>query len=103
MPESDEAEVAVQLPPLREILQARLDPWKTPLSSCTLPILFVRAYDSTIYHSGRHVLCQDLVAVVRAAGDSSAANALQKLNVGLGEQAGAHELPPGSVWTLRVI
>lgn len=103
VPESDEAEVAVQLPPLREILQARLDPWKTPLSSCTLPILFVRAYDSTIYHSGRHVLCQDLVAVVRAAGDSSAANALQKLNVGLGEQAGAHELPPGSVWTLRVI
>lgn len=103
VPESDEAEVAVQLPLLAQILGARLDAPKSPLSSCTLPLLFVRAHDSTIYHSGRHVLCQDLVAVVRAAGDNSAANALQKLNVGLGEQAGAHELPPGSVWTLRVI
>lgn len=103
VPESDEAEVAVQLPLLAQILGARLGAPTSPLSSCTLPLLFVRAHDSTIYHSGRHVLCQDLVAVVRAAGDNSAANALQKLNVGLGEQAGAHELPPGSVWTLRVI
>ena len=103
VPESDEAEVAVQLPLLAQILGARLGAPKSPLSSCTLPLLFVRAHDSTIYHSGRHVLCHDLVAVVRAAGDNSAANALQKLNVGLGEPAGAHELPPGSVWTLRVI
>lgn len=103
VPESDEAEVAVQLPRLREILAARLDARSSAPSTCTLPLLFVRAHDSTIYHSGRHVLCQDLVAVVRAAGDTSAANALQKLNVGLGEQAGAHELPAGSVWTLRVI
>lgn len=101
-PSSDEAEIAVQLPPLRAFLDARLDRdrWAT---QCTLPLLFVRAHDSTIYHSGRHILCQDLVAVVRAAGDPGAAQALQKLNVGLGEPAGAHELPPGSVWTLRVV
>ncbi|KAL4399911.1 RNA polymerase II-specific DNA-binding transcription factor [Malassezia pachydermatis] len=104
LPDSDEAEVAVQLPSLKSIIEARVDQDSdAPPSQCTLPLLFVRGYDSTIYHSGRHVLCQDLVAVVRAAGDIGAANALQKLNVGLGEQAGAHELPAGSVWTLRVI
>ncbi|WFD25686.1 hypothetical protein MNAN1_000650 [Malassezia nana] len=101
-PGSDETEIAVQLPPLRAFLDARLDR-DTTATQCTLPLLFVRAHDSTIYHSGRHILCQDLVAVVRAAGDPGAAQALQKLNVGLGEPAGAHELPPGSVWTLRVV
>ena len=60
-------------------------------------------------HDSHEILTQHMASrmvyctVVRAAGDNSAANALQKLNVGLGEQAGAHELPPGSVWTLRVI
>ena len=41
--------------------------------------------------------------MVRAAGDLGAANALQKLHVGLGEPAGAHEVPGGGAWTLRVI
>lgn len=93
-----ETDVAVHLPPLRAIIDAG-----DASPQCTLPLLFVRALDGAIYHSGRQVACQDLVAVVRAAGDSRAAEALKKLNVGLGEQAGAQELPPGSVWTLRVV
>lgn len=102
LPDSDETDVAVQMPSLKAILGERRETRDLP-TQCTLPLLFVRGHDSTIYHSGRHVLCQDLVAVVRAAGDAGAANALQKLHVGLGEQAGAHELPPGGVWTLRVV
>lgn len=100
VPDSDEAEMAVELPRLRELFSVHTD---AKSLQCTLPVLFVRGHDSAIYHSGRELLCQDLVAVVRAAGDHGAANALQKLNVGLGERAGAHELPAGSVWTIRVL
>ena len=55
VPESDEAEVAVQLPLLAQILGARLGAPKSPLSSCTLPLLFVRAHDSTISVSYTHL------------------------------------------------
>ncbi|WFD02921.1 hypothetical protein MOBT1_001609 [Malassezia obtusa] len=97
---NEETEVLVELPPLRNILGGADGAAAT---QCTLPLLFVRASDGAIYHSGRQVLCQDLVAVVRAAGDHRAAEALKKLNVGLGKAAGAHDLPAGSAWTIRVV
>ncbi|WFD29198.1 hypothetical protein MSPP1_000204 [Malassezia sp. CBS 17886] len=100
-----DAEVAVQLPPLKDILHARMraPASAAPVSQRTLPLLFVRGFDGTIYHSGRHILCQDLVAVVQDSGDAGAANALRKLNVGLGVQAGADDLPEGGAWTIRVV
>lgn len=100
---SDESEVVVDLPPLRRILELGGEDDPATQSQLTLPLLFVRSSDGAIYHSGRQILCQDLVAVVRAAGDHRAADALKKLQVGLGAAAGAHELPPGSVWTIRVL
>ena len=63
-----------------------------------------REYTYLEHHLG--VLAEhgrNALAVVRAAGDLGAANALQKLHVGLGEPAGAHEVPGGGAWTLRVI
>ena len=98
----DEVEIAVQLPPLRQMLETQRTGGES-VWQCTLPLLFVRPLDGATYHSGRQLVCQDLVAVVRAAGDLGAANALQKLHVGLGEPAGAHEVPGGGAWTLRVI
>ncbi|KAI3628125.1 hypothetical protein CBS14141_002126 [Malassezia furfur] len=99
----DEAEVVVDLPPLRRILEQGGESDTASQSQLSLPLLFVRSSDGAIYHSGRQILCQDLVAVVRAAGDHRAADALKKLQVGLGAAAGADELPPGSVWTIRVL
>lgn len=96
----DETEIAVELPKLSELLGTRA-PGADP-SQCVLPLLFVRGFDGTVYHSGRRVVCQDLVALVSAAGDVSAANALKKLNVGLGERAGAHEVAAGA-WTIRIV
>lgn len=92
-----EAEVVVALPPLRTLLEG---PYASQRS---FPLLFVRSADGSIYHSGRHVLCQDLVAIVRTAGDPRAAEALKKLHVGLGTAAGADDLPQGGVWTLRIV
>ncbi|WFD33850.1 hypothetical protein MCUN1_000673 [Malassezia cuniculi] len=97
----DETEIAVQLPQLTELLGAR--PADSEPSQCVLPLLFVRSFDGTVFHSGRSVVCQDLVAIVSAAGDVGAANALKKLNVGLGERAGAHKVPGGGAWTIRIV
>lgn len=97
---ADETEIAVQLPELGDLLGARA-PNADP-SECILPLLFVRSIDGAVYHSGRNVVCQDLVALVSAAGDVSAANALKKLNVGLGERAGAHKVR-GGAWTIRIV
>ena len=97
---TDETEIAVQLPELGDLLGARA-PNSDP-SQCSLPLLFVRSVDGAVYHSGRSVVCQDLVALVSAAGDVSAANALKKLNVGLGERAGAHKVH-GGAWTIRIV
>lgn len=70
------------------------------LQSQCLPLFFVRGCDGTGYHSGRHIACDDLFALVGAAGDPSAAEALRNLGVGLGQAAGASG---SGAWSLRVV
>ncbi|KAN0060070.1 hypothetical protein ACQY0O_008043 [Thecaphora frezii] len=65
-----------------------------------LPLLFVNDSDGTAFHSGRHVVCEDLVQLMKAAGHEADAQTLKQLGFGLGEVAGP---PKQGAWSVRII
>ncbi|EPQ29793.1 uncharacterized protein PFL1_02466 [Pseudozyma flocculosa PF-1] len=65
-----------------------------------LPLVFVKDSDGTAFHSGRHVVCEDLVQLMHAAGHEADAETLCQLGFGLGQIAGP---PKVGAWSVRII
>ncbi|SPC64051.1 uncharacterized protein UHOD_08361 [Ustilago sp. UG-2017b] len=65
-----------------------------------LPLIFVNDSDGTAYHSGRHMVCEDLVQLMKSTGHETSEEVLKQLGFGLGESAG---VPSQGAWSLRII
>ncbi|GAC98902.1 hypothetical protein PHSY_006497 [Pseudozyma hubeiensis SY62] len=105
-PES-EVYITVTLPPIRDMLKLALTgKIDNPMSGDTvpphflLPLIFVNDSDGTAYHSGRHIVCEDLVQLMKATGHDTTADVLKQLGFGLGDLAGP---PKDGAWSLRII
>ncbi|PWZ01709.1 hypothetical protein BCV70DRAFT_199143 [Testicularia cyperi] len=100
-----EAMITVRLPPIRDLLanarqsRAAMKSSKLP-AHFLLPLIFVNDSDGTAYHSGRHVVCEDLVELMKATGHETSADVLKQLGFGLGDVAGP---PSQGAWSLRII
>lgn len=102
-----EAFISVTLPPIRDMLKLALTSKSaTPVPPCAtpahflLPLIFVNDSDGTAYHSGRHIVCEDLVQLMKATGHETSAEVLKGLGFGLGDAAGVPRL---GAWSLRII
>ncbi|TKY87672.1 hypothetical protein EX895_003253 [Sporisorium graminicola] len=102
-----EAYITVTLPPIRDMLKLALTgrlSAPVPASSVPphflLPLIFVNDSDGTAYHSGRHIVCEDLVQLMKATGHDTSAEVLKQLGFGLGDLAGP---PKQGAWSLRII
>uniref|UniRef100_V5EL25 Uncharacterized protein n=2 Tax=Kalmanozyma brasiliensis (strain GHG001) TaxID=1365824 RepID=V5EL25_KALBG len=105
MGEDPEAFITVSLPALRDMLRVALtgkagSPKGGVPAHFLLPLIFVNDSDGTAYHSGRHVVCEDLVQLMRATGHETTQEVLKGLGFGLGDVAG---VPRVGAWSLRVI
>ncbi|SPO25236.1 uncharacterized protein UTRI_02650_B [Ustilago trichophora] len=107
-PGSDpEAFITVNLPSIRDMLKIALrGKLSTPITAggvpahFLLPLIFVNDSDGTAYHSGRHIVCEDLVQLMKATGHDTTSEVLKQLGFGLGELAGP---PTQGAWSLRII
>ena len=101
-----EAFITVALPPIRDMLKVALrGKLSTPVSNgvpahFVLPLIFVNDSDGTAYHSGRHIVCEDLVQLMKATGHDTTSEVLKQLGFGLGELAGP---PAQGAWSVRII
>lgn len=94
--------IIVHVPPIRDLLaaaQANTADQTIP-PHFLLPFVFVNDSDGTVYHSGRHVVCEDLVQLMKATGHDTSADMLNLLGFGLGSIAGT---PSQGAWSLRII
>ncbi|SPO32093.1 uncharacterized protein UTRI_02650 [Ustilago trichophora] len=107
-PGSDpEAFITVTLPSIRDMLKIALrGKLSTPITAggvpahFLLPLIFVNDSDGTAYHSGRHIVCEDLVQLMKATGHDTTSEVLKQLGFGLGDLAGP---PIQGAWSLRII
>ena len=106
-PGSDpEAYITVTLPAIKDMLKVALrGKISAPVSGGVpahflLPLIFVNDSDGTAYHSGRHIVCEDLVQLMKATGHDTTAEVLKQLGFGLGDLAGP---PTQGAWSLRII
>ncbi|SNX83690.1 uncharacterized protein MEPE_02397 [Melanopsichium pennsylvanicum] len=103
-----EAHITVTLPSIKDMLRValkgnvtenKMDVRGTP-AQFLLPLIFVNDSDGTAYHSGRHIVCEDLVQLMKATGHDTTSQVLKQLGFGLGELAGP---PTVGAWSLRII
>ncbi|SJX65929.1 uncharacterized protein SRS1_16483 [Sporisorium reilianum f. sp. reilianum] len=106
-PTDPEAYISVTLPPIRDMLKVALTgKLSSPVPAASvpahflLPLIFVNDSDGTAYHSGRHIVCEDLVQLMKATGHDTSADVLKQLGFGLGELAAP---PKQGAWSLRII
>ncbi|GAK64202.1 uncharacterized protein PAN0_004c2412 [Moesziomyces antarcticus] len=100
-----EAFITVTLPPIRDMLKVALKGNSATAQASVpahflLPLIFVNDSDGTAYHSGRHIVCEDLVQLMKATGHDTTADVLKQLGFGLGDLAGP---PVQGAWSLRII
>ncbi|KAJ1020169.1 hypothetical protein NDA16_004449 [Ustilago loliicola] len=102
-----EAYITVTLPPIRDMLKVALQgeieagmKRSGIPAHFLLPLIFVNDSDGTAYHSGRHIVCEDLVQLMKATGHETSEEVLKQLGFGLGELAG---VPAQGAWSLRII
>ncbi len=105
-----EAYITVTLPAIKDMLKVALkgkvDPSQTNGANggvpahFLLPLIFVNDSDGTAYHSGRHIVCEDLVQLMKATGHDTTSEVLKQLGFGLGDLAGP---PTQGAWSLRII
>lgn len=92
--------ISVKLPAITAMLDVLEANKSSPPAHFLLPLLFVNDSDGTAFHSGRHVVCEDLVRLMQAAGHEASAATLVQLGFGLGPVAGP---PADGAWSLRII
>lgn len=102
-----EAYITVTLPAIRDMLKVAMqgkigsEVKKTSIPAhFLLPLIFVNDSDGTAYHSGRHIVSEDLVQLMKATGHETSEEVLKQLGFGLGELAGP---PAQGAWSLRII
>lgn len=101
-----ETYITVTLPAIREMIKVALtarrsSPTSAPIPPhVLLPLIFVNDSDGTAYHSGRHIVCEDLVQLMKATGHDTTADVLKQLGFGLGDLAGP---PNDGAWSVRII